>query len=221
MAGTLFELFLLPAGLGLLGFIEPCTVGSSLLFLNYLEGRSPREQLAQTLAFTITRGALMGLLGVVAVFVGTAFVGFQKGAWAVMGAAYMALGLAYLTGSIDRLKRSLGAGLGRLDPRKGAMVLGAIFALNIPACAGPLLAALLGAAALTQAADPGRGFVMLAVFGLALSVPIALAVLSHRGRWLLERVGRHGAHAPRVIGLLFLILGAWSIRFALVAEVLP
>ena len=221
MAGNLIELFLLPAGLGLLGFIEPCTIGSSLLFLHYLEGRSPREQLAQTLAFTVTRGVLMGLLGMAAVFVGTAFVGFQKGAWAVMGAAYMALGLAYLTGSVDRLKRSLGAGLGRLDPRKGAMVLGAIFALNIPACAGPLLAALLGAAALTQAANPGRGFVMLAVFGLALSMPIALAVLSRRGRWLLERVGRYGAHAPRVIGLLFLILGAWSIRFALVAEVLP
>lgn len=217
----MFDLFLLPAGLGLLGFIEPCTVGSSLLFLQYLEGRSPREQVAQTVTFTIARAVLMGTLGVAAVYAGRAFVDFQKAAWAVMGLAYIVLGIAYLTGWVNRLKRAFGAGLGRLDPRKGAVVLGAIFAFNVPACAGPLLAALLGAAALTQAANLGRGFAMLAVFGLALSLPIAFAVLSRRGRLLLERIARYGTHAPKIIGALFLLLGAWSIRFALVAEVLP
>jgi hypothetical protein len=29
----------LPLGLGLLGFIEPCSVGSSMLFIKHLEGR--------------------------------------------------------------------------------------------------------------------------------------------------------------------------------------
>src|SRR5688572_16861293 len=134
---SLLSLVVLPLGLGLLGFIEPCTIGSSLLYLYYLEGRTGSEKLTQTITFTMTRAVFMGLLGVGAVAVGTAFVGFQKSAWAAMGMLYVALGIAYLTGHIERLKRSFGASLGRLGAR-GASTLGFIFAFNIPACAGPL-----------------------------------------------------------------------------------
>ena len=31
----LFNLLFLPAGLGLFGFIEPCSIGSSLIFIKY------------------------------------------------------------------------------------------------------------------------------------------------------------------------------------------
>lgn len=214
------NLIALPIGLGLLGFIEPCTVGSSLLFLYYLEGRTASEKLTQTVVFTLARGIFMGVLGIGAVAVGTAFVGFQKAAWLVMGTIYLALGVAYLTGHVDRLKRSLGANLGRLQGVRGASALGLIFAFNIPACAGPLLAALLGTAAVSQSSNYLRGFVMLGLFGLALSLPIVFAVYSARGRSLLNSVARFSGKAPKVIGVLFLILGAWSIRFALVAEIL-
>lgn len=210
----------LPVGLGLLGFVEPCTVGSSLLFLYYLEGRSEKEQLQQIVVFAVMRGLLMGLLGVAAVGVGAAFVEFQKGAWAIMGLAYVLLGIAYLTGHVDRLKRSVGIGLGKLQGHRAAALIGAIFAFNIPACAGPLLIALLGAAAVTEAHNFGRGFLMLAIFGLALSAPLAAAVAWPAGRRLLERLSSYSAKAPKIIGALFLLLGAWSIRFALVAQVI-
>lgn len=213
-------LIALPLGLGLLGFVEPCTVGSSLLFLYYLEGRSANEQLRQTLIFAFVRALLMGLLGVAAVMVGAAFVDFQRSAWVFMGAAYLLLGVAYLTGHVDRLKRSAGLRLGKLQGHRGAALIGAIFAFNIPACAGPLLLALLGTAAVAEANNYGRGFLMLAVFGLALSVPIAAAVVWAPGRKILERLGAYSASAPKIIGALFLLLGAWSIRFALVAQVL-
>lgn len=220
MIEVLTTTVLLPLGLGLLGFIEPCTVGSGLLFLHYLEGRPKADQIAQTVVFTIVRALGMGFLGVAAVAAGAAFVDYQKAAWAIMGMVYLVLGFAYVSGSIDRWKRSLGLGLGALRGRQSGAILGAIFAFNIPACAGPLLIALLGTAAVTHARDFGRGFVMLAVFGLALSLPLALAVLSARGRALLERIGRLSGTAPRVIGTIFIVLGLWSIRFALVAEVL-
>lgn len=35
----LWALIVLPLGLGLLGFVEPCSVGSSLLFVKYLPSR--------------------------------------------------------------------------------------------------------------------------------------------------------------------------------------
>ncbi len=217
---TLFGLIVLPLGLGLLGFVEPCSVGTSLLFLHYLEGRPSSVQVAQTLVFTVARAIFMGILGVVAVLVGSVFVDFQKAAWAAMGLVYLGLGLAYLTGSIDRLKHSFGLGLGRLQGTTGTAAVAFIFAFNIPACAGPLLVALLGTAAVAGVNNAGRGFLMLAVFGLALSLPITVAVLWSRGRRVLERLGRLSQRVPKVIGVLFLLLGAWSIRFALVAEIL-
>ena len=217
---NLLTLVVLPLGLGLLGFIEPCTIGSSLLFLYYLEGRTSSEKLTQTLVFTTTRAVFMGLLGVGAVAVGAAFVGFQKSAWAAMGVLYIALGIAYLTGHIDRMKRSFGASLGRLQGARGASALGLIFAFNIPACAGPLLVALLGAAAVTETTNFGRGFVMLSLFGLALSLPIVVAVYTERGRRLFDRIACYSGRVPKVIGGLFILLGAWSIRFTVVAEVL-
>ena len=220
MSETILGLIALPVGLGLLGFIEPCTVGSSLLFLHYLEGRTAREKATQTLVFAAVRALVMGLLGVAAVLVGAAFVDAQKGIWAAMGFAYVVLGVAYLTGHVDRLKRSLGVSLARLQGTKGAWALGLIFAFNIPACAGPLLVALLGTAAVAQANQVGRGFLMLSLFGLALSLPIAVAVLHARGRALFERIARYSHQAPRVIGVIFIVLGLWSIRFALVAEIL-
>ena len=33
-------LIAIPAGLGLIGFVEPCSIGSSLVFVKYLEGKS-------------------------------------------------------------------------------------------------------------------------------------------------------------------------------------
>ena len=220
MMDGLGGLIALPIGLGLLGFIEPCTIGSSLLFLHYLEGRTPGEKAAQTLTFTAVRGLVMGALGVIAVIVGAVFVDFQKGAWAVMGVAYLVIGAAYLTGQVEAIKRPLGVGLRRLEGAKGAFAIGVVFAFNIPACAGPLLAMLLGTAAVAQANSVGRGFLMMTLFGLALSLPIIVAVLSRRGRALLDSIARHSKRAPLVIGAIFVILGIWSIRFALVAEVI-
>ena len=220
MGESLLSLIVLPIGLGLLGFVEPCSVGTSLLFLHYLEGRAAKVQVMHTLIFTLTRAVLIGFLGVVAVLVGTVFVDFQKAAWALMGLVYVGLGIAYLTGIEGGLKHSIGLGLGRVSGSNGAVILGLIFGLNIPACAGPLLVALLGAAAVTESTNVARGFVMLGAFGLALSLPIVVAVLWPRGRRILERLGALSKRVPRIIGVLFILLGAWSIRFALVTEIL-
>ena len=215
-----WTLFVLPLGLGLFGFIEPCSLGATLLFVKYLEGRGRGAMFGETLLFMFVRGAFIGALGVAAALVGSAFIGLQKGVWVVFGLAYAGLGAVMLAGHADRVMLALGPRLARFAGRKGSAGLGVLLGLNIPACAVPLLAALLGTAA-AGAASGGTlaaGFVSLAVFGLALSLPLLVAVLFERARTWLERLARWGSAYPRRAGLVLVLLGAWSIRFGLVVR---
>lgn len=214
-AADLVNLVLLALGLGLLGFIEPCSIGSSLLFIRYLEGQEASAKVTQAVVFTLTRAVFIGSLGAVAALVGGAFVGFQKAGWLLLGALYAALGVAYMAGGAGFLMRSLGPGLDRLAGARGAAGLGVLFGLNIPACAAPLLVAILGATAVGGAGGAVRGFVSLAVFGLALSLPLTLAILWPPARRTLDRLSALSARVPVWIGLLLLALGLWSIYFGL------
>jgi cytochrome c-type biogenesis protein len=209
------SLVLLPLGLGLLGFVEPCSIGSSLLFVRYVEGKDAATKVAQAAVFTLTRALVVGSLGVVAAFVGAAFIGFQKVGWVLLGVLYVALGTAYLTGKAGPLMRSFGPSLGRLAGTRGTVALAVLFGLNIPACAAPLLFAILGAAAVAGPTAAVQGFITLAVFGLALSLPLALAVLWPPARRALDRAAAVSTRAPVLIGLLLIALGLWSIWFGL------
>ena len=90
---TLSSLVLLPVGLGLLGFVEPCSLGSTLIVVKQLEGKGAATKLAQVGIFAGTRALFIGLLGVVAVVLGAAFLGLQRGAWIALGVVYVLLGL--------------------------------------------------------------------------------------------------------------------------------
>jgi len=55
-----------------------------------------------------TRVLVIGALGVMAVALGSAFLGFQKGAWVGLGALYLALGMLYATGPRLLLHNGIG-----------------------------------------------------------------------------------------------------------------
>lgn len=215
----LFNLLILPLGLGLFGFIEPCSIGSSLIFIKYLEGRQDTQKLAETTLFAVTRALFIGSLGVAAVLVGSAFVGFQRGAWIALGIVYAAIGVLYLIGRAGFLMRSLGPRLAGLNGTSGSIGLGVIFGLNIPACAAPLLLVLLGFAATGGASGSAllSGFVSLAVFGLALSLPLVAAVAFEPARRMLDKLAGLSARMPFWAGVLLIVLGLWSIWFGLFA----
>jgi len=58
---------LVPFGLGLLGFVEPYTIGSTLIFVKHIEGRDAGGKLAEVGLFAVTRGLFIGALGTLAV----------------------------------------------------------------------------------------------------------------------------------------------------------
>lgn len=221
MTDSLWTLLAVPLGFGLFGFFEPCSIGTSLLFIKMVEGKPARTKLAQAVVFTATRAVFIGLLGATAAIAGAIFFGFQRAGWVLLGAVYFGLGLLYLTGNSGRLMRSIGPNLGKLTTLKGTAALGVFFGLNIPACAAPLLAAVLGTAAIGGPSHVVQGFVTLAVFGLALSLPLAAAMLWAPARRLFDRVAALSHRIPKFIGILFVLLGGWSIYFGLFVSIQP
>jgi cytochrome c-type biogenesis protein len=220
-AWGMINLVVLPAGLGLLGFVEPCSIGATLVFIKYLEGKRASEKRLEVAVFAVTRAVVIGLAGILASLVGTAFLGMQKAAWIGLGMVYVMIGALYVGNRMQTLMVSLGPGLEALGNRRGPAVLGALFGLNIPACAAPLLGVLLTAAA-TRGAAAGTlaaGFISLALFGLALSLPLVLAVLLPTAARALDRCAALSRRMPLWTGLLLIALGLWSIGFALFAEV--
>jgi cytochrome c-type biogenesis protein len=206
----------LPIGLGLLGFIEPCSIGSTLVFIKLMEGKSAAVKVGQVTAFALTRAGFIGLLGAAAALIGGAFLGFQRGGWLVLGLLYLAIGLLYVTGRIGALLGTVGPRLAALGDLRASAALGLVFGLNIPACAAPLLLALLAASAAgATAGGVAGGFVTLAVFGLALSVPLAVVVLFERARGVLDRLAGLAGRMPRWTGLVMIALGLWSAWFGL------
>jgi len=217
---TLTSLVLLPVGLGVLGFIEPCSLGSTLIFVKVLEGVDAKGKLVQVGIFALVRALFTGVLGMLAVIVGSAFLGFQRAAWVVLGALYVLLGVLYVTGKAGTLMVALGPSLTRLSDARGPAALGVLFGLNIPACAAPLISALLAAAAAGGAsgATLAGGFVSLALFGIALSLPLIVAVLFEPARRALDWLGALSRRLPFWTGVILSALGLWSIWFGVFAR---
>lgn len=215
----LVNLVVLPAALGLFGFIEPCSIGSTLIFIKYLESKAAAGKLAETALFAVTRALFIGTLGMVAVLLGAVFLGLQKGAWIVLGVLYVLVGTVYLAGRGRALMLSVGPSLARISGARGSVGLGVLFGLNIPACAAPLLLILLGAAAAGGAtgATLAAGFVALAVFGFALSLPLVVAVLFAPARRALDWLASLSGRMPFWTGVVMVGLGLWSIGFGLFA----
>lgn len=219
--GDVAAVVIAPIGLGLLGFIEPCAIGSTLLFIKTTENKPPATQLVQVLAFSLARALFVGVLGAAAAFVGVLFLAAQKAVWIAVGLLYLAIGALYVSGRIGVLMRSIGPRLESFGSPRGSIALGAILGFNIPACAGPILIALLAASA-AGAANGGtlaRGFASLALFGFALSLPLVLAVLVPRARKALDWVAALSRRIPTWTGLLFMGLGVWSIWFGFAVSI--
>ncbi len=86
-------LILLPICLGLFGFIEPCTIGGHLLFLDTQKSRGGAAKNNAVLVFVAARAVVMGLFGAVISMLGVWLISVQTGMWLLFGAILVLLGL--------------------------------------------------------------------------------------------------------------------------------
>jgi cytochrome c-type biogenesis protein len=203
---------LLPIALGLLGFLEPCSLGANILFLNLQAKVETARRVREALVFTGTRALFLGSLGALGALAAQPLARAQAGYSLILGAFYIALGLASLAGPWNwALPPAIDPGqlLARWTGR--AAPLGVIFGLTAPACAAPLFLALVGQAGPGGAA---RGFMMLGLFGLALSAPLVVIAASGRAGTFLHRLRQWAGRAPAVAGIVLIGLGILSIIVA-------
>ena len=202
----------LPFALGLLGFVEPCTIGAHVLFLNTITDRPKVARFSAVAIFVLVRTLVMGAIGTAAAFLGQQVLSIQSALWLLFGALYVAIGITYATGHIGHFSRAFHAAPAAWRSARNPALLGTAFGFSIPACAAPIFVALLG-----LAAGSGTlliGFTAMAVFALGLSVPlVVLAVIGVPSR----------LHVPKrivrwLMAVVFIAVGAWSIWFGLFVD---
>ncbi len=213
---SLHALIGLPIGLGLLGFIEPCTIGGHLLFLDTQKDRVGGEKLRAVSVFILIRALTAGAFGAIIAFIGQKLIGVQTGIWLVFGTLYLLVGLAFMLGRAGLIKKRIELAPAAWKRARSPVILGLAFGLNIPACAAPILFGLLGLAATTGTVL--TGFWMMFLFGLFLSAPLAIFAIIPRLATALDRFASWLKGARWLIGAVFVLLGIWSIYFGLYVD---
>lgn len=205
----LYQITLIPIAFGLLGFVEPCSIGANIIFLGYLQARNAGKIL-EAIKFTVTRALFLGLIGLLVGVVGQPM---RTGTYSyslLLGVAYVVLGLLGLWWSY-RGTGFTSLDFGRYFPKEGAVPLGVVFGLTAPACSLPLFLALLALGAIEGA---WVGFLSLFLFGLALSAPLVLIASSAKAEEILRSLGRKATKVTYLAGLVLISVGVITILIA-------
>lgn len=200
---------LTPIALGLLGFVEPCSLGATAVFLRYVAPLSGWRRVVEALTFTLSRGVFLGLIGAAAGAVGGAVLVVQRWYIMALGVVFVLLGGLILLGGSTALPHLPGLGTGRLQRvRAVALLLGVVFGLSAPACATPLLAALVARSLPLGAAG---GFVQMFVFGVAMSAPLIGLAVWRGWQRRIERLSALRPYVPYLTGGALLLIGLYGI----------
>ena len=213
---SLYTLLLLPAALGLLGFIEPCTIGAHLIFLETQQARSKAEKIRALSMFILVRALMVGVSGAAITFLGQFMVGLQTNLWLIFGSIYLLIALLFLLSGGGLIKQRINLAPAYWKQASNPVILGIAFGLNIPACAAPIIFGLLGLA--STASSMLAGFSMMFMFGFALSLPLAIFVAIPSLAQRLARLGETLKGKTWILGLIFILLGLWSIWFGLYVD---
>ncbi len=204
------QLVIIPVLFGLIGFVEPCSLGANILFLSQIAGREAAVRRAEAIAFALTRALFLGIIGFIAGLLGALLVGVSSAYAAILGVLYISLGLGVL--ALGRSPISLPDLTPLLDRFRGAVPLGVLFGLSAPTCAAPLLIVLAGQG--TLAGGLG-GFVSMGLFGLTLSSPLVFIASSERAGALLHSLRKRLQQAPVIAALALIVIGLVTVWSAL------
>lgn len=203
-------------GLGLLGFVEPCTIGAHMLFLDGQTRRPVADRFKAAMAFLAARLVIMGGIGGLIVVLGQQLIGVQTSFWLVFGGIYLALGLATVFGAEKLLRTRIRMTPDTWRAATNPVLQGVAFGFNIPACAAPILFGLIGASAVAGATM--TGFVLMSVFALALSLPLLPLSIAPRLARPLDRFAAWLRPRRWLLGSILIALGLWSLYFGLFVD---
>ena len=150
------------------------------------------------------------------VFLGQFMVGLQTSLWLVFGGIYLTMGVLFFTGRGGLIKHRINLAPTAWKSASNPVVLGVAFGLNIPACAAPVIFGLLGLAA--SFSSMLAGFSMMFIFGLALSLPLTIFAAVPALAARLAKLGHYLKREIWILGLVFILLGVWSIWFGLYVD---
>ena len=215
--------FISAAIAGLLSFLSPCILPIVPFYLSYLAGVGMNQVTADGPILPAVRNraviaSVCFALGVITVFMG---LGATASAFGQMVRAYfdilrwVAAGLIIVMGlhflgviRIGLLYRQLRADTGNVSNLSfaGAYVVGLAFAFGWTPCVGPVLAAILFAAAGTETA--ARGAMLLFVYGAGMTLPFVIAAMfiGPFMRWM-AGFRRHLPLVEKVMGLMLIVFG--------------
>lgn len=209
---------------GLLSFLSPCILPIVPFYLCYMAGLSMAELrdeqglapgaqkrlVLASIAFALGVTTIFMLLGMGATALGQAFIAYRDVLKWVAAAVLFAFGLHFL----GLLRIPLLYRQARIEtssqPKSviGSYVMGLAFGFGWTPCVGPALAAILMIA--SGMGDIWKGAALLAVYGLAMTLPFVIAALFARP--FLNWVARHRSklvHIEKIMGgmlVLFAVL---------------
>lgn len=169
---------------GLLSFASPCVLPLVPGYLAYIGGMaSATDETGGRSTRRLVLGVVLFILGFSIVFVafGVAFgaLGFALKPWLdvltrVMGLVLILMGLVFM-GVFTKLQYTAKLNLTPTTGLIGAPLLGLIFGLGWTPCIGPTLTAIFSLS--LDAASPGRGALLAAVYCVGLGIPFVLLAL--------------------------------------------
>lgn len=202
-------LFLAPILLGIAGAFTPCALGVNAVFLGTVLGKSRARRLREWAIFAAARAGLLTLLGLAFGLLGQAVQGYAWGFQVTVNIGMILLGTLFIVHSLRPFPLPGFSLASNRAPTSdlGVAGLGALFGLDITACIGPFVLALLARTVLIG--NWWSGGLVLFLFGVSLSLPLLAAILTERtGQWLLDVARRRRLLFFLVGGGFLILLGA-------------
>jgi cytochrome c-type biogenesis protein len=199
-----YDTIFIPLVLGLIGFIEPCSLGINILFLTRVKGLNRAKRISETLIFSLVRGFFLALVGLSAAFIGSKIITLQSSFFWVLGGVYIITGVIALMNMYRPIfKREIN--ISKYISNKGSIALGFIFGLVIPACAIPLVLALVGKSILLG--NLSAGFFSLFTFGIGLSFPLMVISCFDRSNEIIIKISAKARRIPWLAGMVLIVVG--------------
>jgi cytochrome c-type biogenesis protein len=195
---------LIPLVFGLIGFVEPCSLGINIIFLERVKSYNRAKRIWEALIFSLVRGFFLALVGLSAAFIGSKIATLQSSLFLVLGGVYVLLGLLAIMNMYKPIFK-YEVNISKYIPNGGGMALGLVFGLIIPACAISFVLALIGKS--IALGNLLEGFISLLAFGIALSSPLLLISCFERSNEIIRSISEKARRIPWLAGLVLIVVG--------------